>query len=230
MDDAIGAVAIADEWLDHLSELIAQAPVNLVSRGDRGDVRARHLDDCVRVARHLRLVPGTQWMDLGTGGGLPGVILAAAFPTVSWTLIDARAKKIAQVAAFASRLGLANVVAVHARAEDLAGNPDARGGYDGVISRAVASLRDTIRLARPFVTTGEIIAIRGPGAAADARDLVRQAPNLDIWLETVEAIGGTIRPTWLVRSRGRGMVAPDFAKTWHAERRATRGGSSDGSA
>jgi 16S rRNA (guanine527-N7)-methyltransferase len=169
-------------------------------------------------------------MDLGTGGGLPGLVLAGAFPSVSWTLVDARAKKVSQVAAFASILGLTNVTTVHARAEDLGGIGEARGGYDGVVSRAVGSLLETVALARAFVSTGEIIAIRGPGALTDARNLESAAARLHITLDGVERVDGTIRPTWLVRARGRGPVPNDFSRTQHALLRPTRGGSSDGSA
>jgi 16S rRNA G527 N7-methylase RsmG len=169
-------------------------------------------------------------MDLGTGGGLPGLVLAGAFPSVSWTLVDARAKKISQVAAFTSALGLTNVTTVHARAEDLGRNREAREGYDGVISRAVGPLLTTVALARVFVSTGEIIAIRGPGALTDARNLMSVASRLDVTLDGVERIDGTIRPTWLVRARGRGPVPNDFSRTQHALLRPTRGGSSDGSA
>lgn len=230
MDEAITPVALADTWLDQLADLIADAPVNLVSRGDRHDVRTRHLDDCERVAHHLQLTAGTRWMDLGTGGGLPGLVLAGAFPSVSWTLVDARAKKMSQVAAFASALGLSNVTTVHARAEDLGRNREAHAGYDGVISRAVGSLLTTIALARVFVSTGQIIAIRGAGAPIDARHLTPATSRLDVTLDGVERIDGTIRPTWLVRARGRGPVPNDFSRTQQALLRPTRGGSSDGSA
>lgn len=219
VDEVVAPLPIAPEWLDGLGELIASAPVNLVSRGDRDDVRRRHLDECVSVARALRPSPGSRWMDLGTGGGLPGLVLAAAFPTVSWTLIDARSKKIAQVEGFVHDLGLANVTTLHARAEDLWRDDNMVGRYDGVVSRAVAGLVQTVALARAFVTNGELIVIRGSDAHVEARRLEEIADELDATVIGVEAVDGTIRTTWLVRVRGRGRVPPDF---WRSQRALTR--------
>lgn len=198
--------------------MIGAAPVNLVSRGDRDDVRRRHLDDCVLVAGQLQLASGARWMDLGTGGGLPGLVLAAAFPSVSWTLVDARAKKIAQVDAFVSALGLSNVRTRHARAEDLWSQAQWRGCFDGVISRAVATLEQTVALSRPFITSGEIIAIRGAEAPAQARALARLSDGFGLTIHDVRPIDGTIRPTWVIRMRGHGPPPPGFAKLWRTVR------------
>lgn len=219
---------IPEDWASILSDLIAGAPVNLVSRRDRPRVREIHVDEAIAVARSLRLAAGSRWMDLGTGGGLPGLVLAAAFPSVTWTLVDARGKKIAQVERFADALGLENVQVLHARAEDLGATAHV-GGYDGVVSRAAGSLAQTAVLARPFVSDGEIVAIRGPQAAHDVAATSKICEDLGLLVEAVEQISGTIRPTWLVRLRGPGPVPANFPRTQRALLRATRGGSSDGS-
>lgn len=219
---------ISEDWASALSDLIAAAPVNLVSRRDRPRVRQVHVDEAIAVARSLRLGAGSRWMDLGTGGGLPGLVLGAAFPSVSWTLLDARGKKVTQVERFAETLGLENVQALHARAEDLSATVHV-GGYDGVVSRAAGSLAQTAILARPFVTDGEIVAIRGPQAADDVAAARKICGDLGLLVEAVEQISGTIRPTWLVRLRGPGPVPTNFPRTQRALLRAARGGSSDGS-
>lgn len=195
---------VSDEWLDQLTALIANAPINLVSRRDRAHVRSRHVDECVAVANVLRIRPGARWMDLGTGGGLPGLVLAAAFPEVSWTLLDARRKKLGQVQHFVAALGLANVEVLHGRAEQLANDLALRGGFDGVISRAVGSLEDTVGLARGFLRPGgEVIAIRGRSVHEEVASAWSTLPGLGLSIEAVEQISGTIRSTWLVRLRGR---------------------------
>jgi 16S rRNA (guanine527-N7)-methyltransferase len=204
--------------------MIAGAPINLVSRADRANVRELHVDEAVAIAHRIRPEDGSSWMDLGTGGGLPGLVLAAAFPRVAWTLLDARAKKIAQVAQFAARLGLTNVTTVHARAEDLADQPAHRGRYAGVIARAVASLEMTIALGRGFVEDGELIVIRGPKAREESAALVRWIDDLGITLETVERISGTMRPTWLIRVRGRGPVPVHFPRARRRLLDSARGG------
>jgi 16S rRNA (guanine527-N7)-methyltransferase len=206
------AQPLADEWRDELASMIASAPVNLVSSGDRADVRRLHIDECVRVAEHLVMRGGSRWIDLGTGGGLPGLVLAAAFPMTSWTLLDARAKKLRQVERFAADLGLENVATLHGRAEDLAVDQAHTGRYSGVVARAVASLEVTVALARGFVEDGEILAIRGPRARDEAKAIVRWCDDLGISLETVQRISGTMRPTWLIRMRGQGTAPARFPR------------------
>jgi 16S rRNA (guanine527-N7)-methyltransferase len=204
--------------------MIAAAPINLVSRADRANVRELHVDEAVAIAHRIRAEDGTSWMDLGTGGGLPGLVLAATFPRVAWTLLDARAKKVEQVAQFAARLGLPNVTTVHARAEDLADQAAHRGRYAGVVARAVASLEMTIALGRGFVEDGELIVIRGPKARKESAALVRWIDDLGITLETVERISGTMRPTWLIRVRGRGPVPVHFPRARRRLLDSARGG------
>lgn len=221
---------LTDEWLDLLGSLIADAPVNLVSRSDRADVRGRHLDECVAVADLLRLGAGERWMDLGTGGGLPGLVLAGAFPTVTWVLLDARAKKVAQVARLATELGLSNVTPEHARVEDLWNGGEPTDAFDGVVSRAVASLPRTVALARPLVHTGEILAIRGSDGVAEASALGAMAGGLAATVASVQRVKSAVRATWLVRVRGHGPVGPDFVGVRDRLLRPNRGGTRDGSA
>ncbi|HSJ46428.1 MAG TPA: RsmG family class I SAM-dependent methyltransferase [Euzebyales bacterium] len=229
MDSGSRPRPIEPSWAAELARLIASAPVNLVSRADRGDVQGIHLDEAIAVTRHLHVRDGDRWMDLGTGGGLPGLVLAAAYPQTSWTLVDARSKKIELVRHFADVLDLPNVQALHARAEDLAASGHI-GIYNGVVSRAAGSLAATVVLARPFITRGTVIAIRGPRAREDVDACATICADLGLVVDAVEEIGGTIRPTWLVRLRGQGPVPADFPRTQRALLRATRGGSSDGSA
>jgi 16S rRNA (guanine527-N7)-methyltransferase len=151
-------------------------------------------------------------------------VLAAAFPDVAWTLLDARRKKLALVRRFADELGLENVTTLHGRAEDLALDPAHGGRYAGVISRAAGSLAATVALSRGFVEDGEIVAIRGPQANAEAESLVRWCDDLGVTLTTVERISGTMRPTWLVRWRGRGPVPARFPRARTQLLQPARGG------
>lgn len=213
-------------WSARLAALIADSPVNLVSRRDRADVRRIHVAECVAITGRLAIEAGGRWMDLGTGGGLPGLVLAHAFPSVRWTLVDARRKKIRQVARFAEELGLDNVEPVHARAEDLAADDNYRAAFDGVISRAAGTLTVTAALARPFVTTGDVVAIRGPRAHEDVGSARPMLKRIGLVVENVEQVEGTIRPTWLVRLSGTGAVPADFPKTQRVLLRADGGGPS----
>lgn len=212
-----------DAWLDHLASLIATSPVNLVSRADRDNVLSVHLDECVRIAAGLSVRPGDRWLDLGTGGGLPGLVLAACYPESAWCLLDARAKKIRQVAAFARELGLTNVDAVHDRAEDRA---ETGTQVDGVISRAVGSLPETVVLSRPLVAEGQIVAVRGPRARSEVEELRPWCDDLGLSVSAVTEVDGTMRPTWLVHLRTQGSPPPRFPTARRALLRSSTGGSS----
>lgn len=194
-----------DAWRDELADLIAKAPVNLVSADDRPHVRGRHVDEAVAVGLRLAIRAGERWVDLGTGGGLPGLVLAAMYPDARWLLIDARAKKVRQVAHFAAVLGLDNVSVRHGRAEEITATADTVIA-DGIISRAVGSIEQTAVWSRGFVDHGQIIAIRGPAAPMEAERLRDMEHDLALTVEAVERIDATMRPTWLIRMRGGGRV------------------------
>jgi 16S rRNA (guanine527-N7)-methyltransferase len=124
------------EQIETLSSLLveANAGVNLISRQDIENVWDRHLLPCLALSRTLQLPAQAKVMDVGTGGGLPGLPMAICFPEAQFLLVDARGKKIAAVRSMASKLGLRNVEAVHARVEDI------HDEFDYILGRAVTSL------------------------------------------------------------------------------------------
>lgn len=191
--------------LSLLGRLIADAPLNLVSRGDRGDVRGIHIDEALAVARRLPMKAGSRWVDLGTGGGLPGLVLALVFPDVRWTLLDATAKKIAAVEGFARALELDNVEAVHGRAEDLARRKTMRGSFDGVVTRALAALPVAAELARSFLVDGGVFAaVKGPRHEEEMTSAHSVLHALRFRPPVAERVPDTVRPTWLVTMRAVG--------------------------
>ena len=202
-----------EERLTRLSELIAQAPLNLVSRRDRNDVRALHVDEAVAVAAQLAAEDGSRWLDLGTGGGLPGLVLAVLRPSVHWVLVDATAKKVAAVRGFADALALENVDVLCGRAEELARQRGLRASFDGVVMRAVASLAVSAELARGFLTDGgAFVAVKGPRYVEDAAGIDQLLPRLRLEPPTAEEVPNTVRATWLVTMRARGQVPEDIPR------------------
>lgn len=123
--------------------------INVVSRRDIDQLYAHHVLHGLALARLIDLQAGAQVLDLGCGGGFPGIPLAIAFPQVSWTLVDGRGKKIGVVREIAAALGLANVTAHHTRVEDFRAG---RGRFDFVVSRAVAALPQLWSWARPMLS------------------------------------------------------------------------------
>jgi len=118
------------------------AKINVISRKDIDHLHERHVLHALGIAKIVSLKAGADVLDVGTGGGFPGIPLAILFPETSFLLTDSIGKKIRVVQEISSALGLENVVAVQARAEDL------RQTHDFVVSRAVMSMDRLIHLSR----------------------------------------------------------------------------------
>lgn len=108
--------------------------INVISRKDIDELYVRHVLHSLAIARTAKIVKGMSILDVGCGGGFPGVPLAVLMPDVHFTMCDSIGKKIKVVTEVAQTLGLTNVTPVNCRAEDLPQQ------FDWVISRAVAEL------------------------------------------------------------------------------------------
>jgi len=112
------------------------AQINVISRKDIGSLYLHHVLHSLGIAKFVQFRPGTRLLDVGTGGGFPGIPLAILFPEVRFDLVDSIGKKIKVVNAIVEATGLQNVNAYHKRAEELTGQ------YDFVVSRAVTQLAE----------------------------------------------------------------------------------------
>lgn len=113
--------------------------INVISRKDISEFYERHVLHSLGIAKFIRFKPGTIVLDVGTGGGFPGIPLAIMFPKVKFHLVDSIGKKIKVVNGVADSLGLVNVKAEQIRAEQL------KDSYDYVVSRAVTRLPDFVK-------------------------------------------------------------------------------------
>ncbi|MBP3472069.1 MAG: 16S rRNA (guanine(527)-N(7))-methyltransferase RsmG [Paraprevotella sp.] len=118
------------------------AKINVISRKDIDNLYEHHVLHSLGIARMIRFKAGTQIMDLGTGGGFPGIPLAILFPDTRFHLVDSIGKKIKVCTEVASALGLDNVTTRHCRAEE------EKGRFDFVVSRAVMPLADLLKIIR----------------------------------------------------------------------------------
>lgn len=203
----------AEQQLQRLAGLIAGSIHNLVSRGDREDVYGIHVRECVAYAPALGLAAGQRWIDVGTGGGLPGLALAILAPDVSWTLVDSVRKKTDAVQAFATELGLNNVVVINGRAEELAHEAALREQFDGAVSRAVAPLATLTEVLAGFVKPqGRLVAAKGP-RWPDELEAARGAMDmLGLTEERVVPIPDAARRTWLVMMRREGSLPRQYPR------------------
>lgn len=125
--------------------------INVVSRKDIDALYEKHILHSLAIAAICNFHNGAEVVDIGTGGGFPGIPLAIFFPEVSFLLSDSIGKKIKVVQEVANGIGLQNVTAIHSRVEDIKGK-----SFDFAVSRAVAPLGDLWRWIKPAIKKGRM--------------------------------------------------------------------------
>jgi len=146
--------------------------INVISRQDIDNLLLHHVLHSLSIARLIQFNAGTTVMDVGTGGGFPGIPLAIMFPETDFYLIDSIGKKITVVSEVAKALGLVNVVAEQKRVEEI------NLTFDFIVSRAVTNLPDFIKMAKKNISdkstnnlTNGILYLKGDDASNEIKKL-----------------------------------------------------------
>lgn len=158
--------------------------INVVSRKDIGELYTRHVLHSMAIAKVQSFHPGSDILDVGTGGGFPGIPLAILFPESNFHLIDVIGKKITVVKAVAESLGLDNVKAEQIRASEVPGS------YDFIVSRAVTNMPDFVSWVRSKIKKEQrherrngILYLKGGDLSEELKDFktVEQFPISDFF-------------------------------------------------
>jgi len=174
--------AVLARFAEHARLVLAgNQRLNLTAIVEPREVAAKHYLDSWRTTRLLPL-GGRSLLDLGTGGGFPGLPIALAEPQARVVLLDSRAKRVEFVKETIQALGVRNASAVAERAEDHL----ARNKYDIVLVRAVSSVRENVRLLRKVRHSHkDLVMLKGPSWSREARAAEREAERLGFRLDTV---------------------------------------------
>ena len=168
------------EQFSKLQELYSEwnSKINVISRKDMDNLYLKHVLHSLAIAKVIDFVDGTKIIDVGTGGGFPGIPLAILFPNVEFLLIDSIGKKIKVVNEIVENIGLINLHAEHKRAEKV------EGKFDFVVSRAVTRMKVFQQWVRNMISTKHknilfngIIYLKG----GDLTDELQGIKNVDIY-------------------------------------------------
>ncbi len=149
--------------------------INVISRKDIDNLYLHHVLHSMSIAKFIQFKKGSKVLDLGTGGGFPGVPLAILFPDVHFHLVDSINKKLNVIRAIAEELDLKNITTQHSRVEDIKNKK-----FDFVVTRAVASMRQIFNWSRKHLAANNInpipngiIALKGGNLKKELKELPR---------------------------------------------------------
>ena len=167
--------ALYDLYIDWNSK------INVISRKDIENLYLHHVLHSLAIAKYITFKPGTEIMDMGCGGGFPGIPLAIMFPEVNFHLVDSIGKKVRVAGEIAQAIGLTNVRTSHSRAEEI------KDKYSFVVSRAVMQLPDLVKICRKNISKEQfnalpngIICLKGGDMTAETQQFKNCREIIDI--------------------------------------------------
>lgn len=163
--------------------------INLTAVRDRDEAMQKHLADSLSIVDVPEYIKAETVIDIGTGAGFPGALLAIADPDKSFVLLDSTLKRLKVIDEFAGELGISNICTLHARAEEISRKPEFNGQFDLCVSRAVAGLDKLAGWSLPFVKKGGyFIAYKGENYEAEITEASKSLKKYKGKIERVERI------------------------------------------
>ncbi len=143
---------ITSKLFDYIDKVLERNQfINLTAIKDRDEAMQKHLADSLAIIDLPEFINANNIIDIGTGAGFPGALLAIAYPEKKFVLMDSTLKRLKVIDEFASELGINNITTVHSRAEEAARKSEFKESFDLCVSRAVANLEKLSGWCLPFV-------------------------------------------------------------------------------
>lgn len=191
----------ANKLLSYLDMVLERNEhINLTAVRDRDEAIVKHVMDSLAICDLPEYSSAKTVIDVGTGAGFPGALLAIVSPEKEFTLLDSTLKRLRVIDEFAETLGISNLKTVHARAEEINRKPEYNGAFDLCVSRAVANLDTLSKWCLPFVRKGgSFIAYKGEnyneeleGASKTLRKLGGKLDRIEAYPSEPEDISGHV--------------------------------------
>ena len=174
----------------HKELLYWNEKINLISRRDEENLWEHHILHSLAPFKYIDFKPKAKCIDIGTGGGLPGIPICIARPDMKMVLCDSIAKKIKMTQMFAQHSGCRFMEAVCARAEELYEKPSMAGSFDYVFSRAVAKISDLVNWSQRLVKkNASIVLFKGGDIESEIETALERYPNLQITEVLIKFVG-----------------------------------------
>ena len=168
--------------------LVRNEHINLTAVRDRNEALVKHVLDSLAITDLPEYKEAKNIIDVGTGAGFPGALLAIVSPEKKFTLLDSTLKRLRVIDEFAGTLNISNLRTVHARAEEISGKPEYSEAFDICVSRAVANLEKLSGWCLPFVRKGgSFIAYKGENYEEELKQAARVLKKNKARLSSVES-------------------------------------------
>lgn len=175
----------------YIDELIYwNGKVNLVSRKDEENIYEKHILHSLAISKYVEIAPKSYCMDIGTGGGLPGIPVAIANPEIRMTLVDSISKKAKLTDMFAKHTGLRDIGAICSRAEELAQKKEFAGKFDYIMARGVARIERLVEWTAPLLKkSGKWLLLKGGDLSEEIAEAKKRFPALEVQETGIDMFG-----------------------------------------